>query len=122
MEQGQAHHPGMGPCKIAHLRLEPSLDRIAATGAAMELNTSGVLKILPEMNPSPRQLAMMCERGIPVVIGADAHVPERVGDGYETALRLLESVGYRSVRYYVDRLPIDLSIDAALNSLVPSDL
>jgi histidinol-phosphatase (PHP family) len=99
-----------------------SLDRIAATGAAMELNTSGVLKILPEMNPSPRQLAMMCERGIPVVIGADAHVPERVGDGYETALRLLESVGYRSVRYYVDRLPIDLSIDAALNSLVPSDL
>lgn len=98
-----------------------SLDRIAATGVAMELNTSGVLKILPEMNPSPQQLAMMCERGIPVVIGADAHVPERVGDGYETALRLLESVGYRSVRYYVDRIPVDLSIDAALNSLVPLD-
>lgn len=98
-----------------------SLDRIAATGVAMELNTSGVLKVLPEMNPSPQQLAMMCERGIPVVIGADAHVPERVGDGYETALRLLESVGYRSVRYYVDRIPVDLSIDAALNSLVPFD-
>ena len=29
-----------------------SLDRIALTGTAMELNTSGLLKDIPEMNPS----------------------------------------------------------------------
>jgi hypothetical protein len=45
------------------------LDRIAATGCAMELNTSGVAKEVPEMNPAPRILRAMCERGIPVVIG-----------------------------------------------------
>lgn len=94
-----------------------SLDRIAATGVAMELNTSGMLKVLPEMNPSPSQLAMMCERGIPVVIGADAHVPHRVGDGYITALNLLEQAGYKEVSFFIDRERHDVAIPAARASL-----
>lgn len=97
--------------------IERALDRIAATGVAMELNTSGANKALPEMNPSPSQLRLMRERGIPVVIGADAHVPERVGDGYFTALKLLESVGYTEVSYFVDRKRQDVPIPAALESL-----
>jgi histidinol-phosphatase (PHP family) len=102
-------------------RLRPvigrALDRIAATGVAMELNTSGVQKALPEMNPSPSQLAMMRERGIPVVIGADAHVPERVGAGYKKALHLLESAGYKEVSYFVDRQRQTVPITDALESL-----
>jgi len=97
--------------------VERALDRIAATGVAMELNTSGVQKILPEMNPSPSQLTLMRERGIPVVIGADAHVPERVGDGYETALNLLRAAGYDEVSYFIDRQRQTLPISDALNSL-----
>lgn len=94
-----------------------ALDRIAATGVAMELNTSGVLKLYPEMNPSPAMLAMMHERGIPVVIGADAHDPERVGDGYAEALKLLEKTGYREVSYFIDRKRQTLAIDDALESI-----
>ncbi len=94
-----------------------SLDRIAATGVAMELNTSGVKKALPEMNPSPAQLAMMCERGIPVVIGADAHVPQRVGDGCITALNLLHEIGYQNVSFFIDRKRQDVPIPAALESV-----
>jgi histidinol-phosphatase (PHP family) len=97
--------------------IERSLDRIAATGVAMELNTSGVQKSLPEMNPSPSQLALMCERGIPVVIGADAHVPERVGDGYAQALRLLRDVGYTEVSFFIDRQRQNVAIQNALDSL-----
>ena len=97
-----------------------SLDRIAATGVAMELNTSGMLKSLPEMNPSPSQLSLMRERGIPVVIGADAHVPERVGDGYEVALQLLSDAGYTEVSYFVDRKRRELPITEALASLAPA--
>ncbi len=97
--------------------VERALDRIAATGVAMELNTSGVQKALPEMNPSPSQLALMCERGIPVVIGADAHIARRVGDGYVTALRLLESAGYQNVSFFLDRKRQDVPIQAALESL-----
>lgn len=97
--------------------IERALDRIAATGVAMELNTSGVQKSLPEMNPSPSQLALMHERGIPVVIGADAHVPERVGDGYETALQLLKNTGYSEISFFIDRKRQSVTIDDALHSL-----
>lgn len=97
--------------------LERALDRIAATGVAMELNTSGVQKALPEMNPSPAQLGLMWERGIPVVIGADAHVPERVGDGYAKALRLLQQAGYSEVSYFLDRQRQTVSIPEALKQL-----
>ncbi len=97
--------------------LEQALDRIAATGVAMELNTSGVMKALPEMNPSPAQLRLMWERGIPVVIGADAHVPDRVGDGYPKALRLLHQAGYTEVSYFIDRKRRTVPIQDALRSL-----
>jgi histidinol-phosphatase (PHP family) len=97
--------------------LERALDRIAATGVAMELNTSGMLKTLPEMNPSPAQLALMCERGIPVVLGADAHIPTRVADGYVTALDLLTGAGYKEVSYFLERKRHTVPIDAARASL-----
>ena len=98
--------------------LERALDRIAATGVAMELNTSGVLKTLPEMNPSPAQLALMCERGIPVVLGADAHIPTRVADGYVAALDLLTAAGYTEVSYFLDRKRNAVPIAAARASLL----
>ncbi len=97
--------------------VERSLDRIAATGVAMELNTSGLNKSLSEMNPGPDQLALMHERGIPVVVGADAHVPERVGDAYETALESLAAVGYREVSFFLDRKRRTVAISEALASL-----
>ena len=59
----------------------------------------------------------MRERGIPVVIGADAHVPHRVGDGYPAALRLLRAAGYSEVSYFLDRQRHTLPIQAALESL-----
>jgi histidinol-phosphatase (PHP family) len=105
---------------FARLRpvIERALDRIAATGVAMELNTSGVQKNLPEMNPSPSQLVLMHERGIPVVIGADAHIPERVGDGYLTALGLLKNAGYQEVSFFIDRQRQSVPIHDALKSLL----
>ena len=106
---------------FARLRddISRALDRIAATGVAMELNTSGKFKNFAEMNPSLPQLLLMRERGIPVVIGADAHVAERVGDGYAEALQLLLEAGYTEVSYFVDRKRQNLSIGDALTSLPP---
>ena len=97
--------------------ISKSLDRIAATGVAMELNTSGVKKTISEMNPHPAMLREMCERGIPVTIGADAHVPERVADGYEFALELLLECGYEKVNFFLERKRQEISIKSALNSL-----
>ena len=102
-------------------RIEPfiqrALDRIAKTGVAMELNTSGVNKALPEMNPGRSILEMMHARGIPVVIGADAHRPQRVGDGYAAGLRQLAEVGWGEVSFFLDRKRQTVPIAAALASL-----
>lgn len=97
--------------------IERALDRIAATGVAMELNTSGANKALPEINPGRGMLALIRARGIPIVIGADAHRPSRVGDGYADALRTLQGVGFTEVSYFLDRRRQSVPIAAALASL-----
>ena len=105
-------------------RIEPdiarALDRIARTGVAMELNTSGLLKSVPEMNPGPRMLELIRERGIPVVLGADAHRPSRVADRYEEALRMLADLGFRTVSFFLVRRRQEVTIETALASLRPA--
>ncbi len=95
-----------------------ALDRIAATGVAMELNTSGRNKNFPEMNPGPEMLSMMAERGIPIVIGSDSHIPGRVSDGFTEALDLLERAGFREVNVFQHRRRQAFSIPAVRNSLI----
>ena len=101
---------------LDHIR--PALDRIAKTGVAMELNTSGLNKRIPQFNPFPQMLREMCQRGIPVVIGADAHVPRRVGADYLPALELLVDCGYSTVSYFAHRERQELAIDAVQRSLL----
>ena len=97
--------------------IEKSLDRIAATGVAMELNTSGRNKKISEMNPAPAILRAVNARGIRVVVGADAHVPERVGEGFEDALDLLGECGFTHVSFFVDRVRRDVAVAHARASL-----
>ena len=52
-----------------------------------------------------------------MVIGADAHVPERVGDGYAAALRMLADAGYDEVCWFLDRERQSAPIRDALASL-----
>ena len=87
-----------------------SLDRIARAGAAMELNTSGLNKPYPEMNPGAEILAEMARRNIPVVLGSDAHDAHRVGADFDKALLNLQNAGYERVSYFIDRERYDLPI------------
>ncbi len=83
----------------------------------MELNTSGIHKTIRQMNPFPEMLVEMCHRNIPVVVGADAHRPQRVGDGFYSALNLLERCGYQQVSFFLQRERHEISIRAARESL-----
>ena len=94
-----------------------ALDRIAEAGTAMELNTSGVNKTIPEMNPGLEILREMQLRGIPVVIGADAHHPRRTGDLFPEALTMLGQVGYEEVSFFLNRQRQTVPIADALASL-----
>jgi histidinol-phosphatase (PHP family) len=90
--------------------IKRSLDRIAATGIAMELNTSGLNKSYPEMNPGAVMLREMALRAIPVVIGSDSHDAHRVGADFDKALANLQNAGYERVSYFIDRKPYELAI------------
>jgi histidinol-phosphatase (PHP family) len=94
-----------------------ALDRIARTGVAMELNTSGLLKTIKEMNPAPAIIREIQQRGIPMTVGADAHEPSRVADHYEEALTLLQECGFASVSVFLHRQRREIPIADALASL-----
>ena len=95
-----------------------SLDRIAKTGVAMELNTSGQYKGIPENNPGPEMLALIHELRIPVVLGSDSHTPIRVGDSFHRALDQLEEIGFETVAVFKDRKREDLPIESVRDSLI----
>ncbi|MCY3660208.1 MAG: histidinol-phosphatase [Caldilineaceae bacterium] len=97
--------------------IEESLDRIAATGICMELNTAGHLMSLREYSPGRAQLKMMHQRRIPVVVGADAHTAHRVADHFKEALNLLADIGYRTVSIFLERERRDLDIELVRRTL-----
>lgn len=95
-----------------------ALDRIAVTGVAMELNTSGCNKTIAEMNPFPAMLHEISVRGIPITLGADAHAPSRVGDRFVTALNLLRECGFENVSVFRSRKRTSVLIDDAIASIM----
>jgi len=97
--------------------IRESLDRIAASGVAMELNSSGVHKEIREMNPSQHILDEMNLRGIPVVLGSDAHTSHRVAAGFDTALDLLQEVGFSHVHYFLGREMYAVAVEDVQESL-----
>lgn len=111
------YHPDSWCFAIIKNSVATCLDRIAATGVAMELNTSGLNKSYSEMNPGNEMLRMMAERKIPVVVGSDAHRAPRVGEHFATALNNLAEAGYENVSYFQKRQRIDLKISDVLASL-----
>jgi histidinol-phosphatase (PHP family) len=111
------YHPDSWCFAILKPSIADALDRIAKTGIAMELNTSGLNKSYSEMNPGLEMLGMMAERGIPVVIGSDAHRPHRVGEHFPTALIQLQDAGYTKVNYFKKRERIELPISKVLASI-----
>ena len=111
------YHPDSWCFAIIKNSVATCLDRIAATGVAMELNTSGLNKSYSEMNPGNEMLRMMADRKIPIVVGSDAHRTQRVGEHFVTALNNLTEAGYEHVSYFQKRQRIDLKISDVLASL-----
>lgn len=111
------YHPDSWCFAIVKNTVAAALDRIAATGVAMELNTSGLNKSYSEMNPGNEMLRMMADRKIPIVLGSDSHRAVRVGEHFVTALNHLTEAGYENVSYFLNRQRIDLPISEVLASL-----
>ena len=84
------------PGSAAALRV---LDTIAALGLSLDYNTAGERKPVGEAYPSPALLEAAAERGIPLVLGSDAHRPAEVGHGFAQAAERILRAGGRLVQY-----------------------
>ena len=86
--------------------ISAALDAIAASNMSVEINTSGWYKPCEEAYPSPSILRGCLERGISVLVGADAHSPEDLIRGYDRAYALLREVGFTEIASYAGRQKI----------------
>lgn len=94
---------------------QPALDRVAAVGMAIEINSSGLRRQVHEIYPSALLLSLAKERNIPICFGSDAHRPEEVGWQFEDSLALARSVGYTHAVHFRGRrmFPYTLPTDSA---------
>jgi histidinol-phosphatase (PHP family) len=72
---------------------ELAMDGIADSGIAIEVSTAGLRKRAKELYPAPAFLEMCLEAGAPIALSSDAHRPQDIGAGYDSALELLGQFG-----------------------------
>jgi histidinol-phosphatase (PHP family) len=78
-------------------------DAVAEAGVCVEISTAGLHKAVGELYPDAELLAAFRERGVPITLASDAHVPANVGRDFEAATALARSVGYDTVTVFAER-------------------
>ncbi|WP_050030725.1 histidinol-phosphatase HisJ family protein [Verrucomicrobium sp. BvORR034] len=81
----------------------PTIQALADTGTAIEINTAGLRKDVREMYPSREFLEMAFSAGVPLLINSDAHAPGEVGADFDKAVALAREVGYTHTLKFVGR-------------------
>ncbi len=82
---------------------EQAAASIAAAGVAIEISTAGLRKRVGELYPDLGFLRACLDRGVPVTIASDAHVPRLVGEGFDQAIALARTAGCETVSVFEGR-------------------
>ena len=106
-------HPERVPAGDLRRYYEPTVEAIAEAGVAVEVSTAGLRKPAGEIYPAPAFLAMCAEARVPVALSSDAHRPEDVGAGYDSALELLAEIGIAELSVFERRSRRLVAIDDA---------
>jgi histidinol-phosphatase (PHP family) len=93
------HVPGPAVGEV----IASSLDAIAISGAAIELNTDRISDPAGVMYPSDELLRAAGDRGIPLVISSDAHAARQVGQLWSEAMERAVRAGFRRALRLSDR-------------------
>ena len=95
---------------------EPVVAAAAASGTAVEINTSGLRHPCRQIFPHPTLLSMFHGAGVPITVSSDAHRPGDVASSFDEALRLARSVGYRERLRFVagEAMAVPLPEDARM--------
>jgi len=76
---------------------------IAASGVAAEVSSAGLRKPVGELYPDGSFLAVLHERGVPITLASDAHLPKDVGEGLDHAVAHARAHGYDTVTVFEGR-------------------
>ena len=83
--------------------IDQTLATIKEADMAMEVNTSGLFKVVKEIFPAPAILQRAISLNIPITLGSDAHKPEHVYVGIEEGLKILRELGLKKVATFENR-------------------
>ncbi len=76
---------------------------VAEADMAIEVNTAGLRKKCQAIYPSETFLRLAAQRGIPVSLGSDAHLPDETGQDFDRAVALLQRCGYTQICRFTGR-------------------
>ncbi len=102
---------GFRPTIDLQNEISAALDAIAAAGLVVELNTAGWHWPALDAYPSQELLRQCRERGIPVMLSADAHEPDHLLRDFARGTERLLSAGYRQVVRFDGREKIFQAIE-----------
>ena len=80
-----------------------AIEGIARSDVAIEVSTAGLRKPVGEIYPSRELLELCLEVGCPVALSSDAHVPEDLGFGYDSARDYLRDAGVTEIAVFRGR-------------------
>lgn len=90
--------------------IQQTLDCIADTGVAVEINGSGVRRVGSPF-PAEPLLAGLVRRGVPITYGSDAHKFEQLGMGFAQAVASLRSLGRYEFVTFSQRRPVPCTLE-----------
>ncbi len=83
------------PKKDIRLLAKNALSAIKKSDMVLEINSAGLRKPIGELYPSRVLLEEAFTLDIPITFGSDAHSVDQVGFGYEEAVTMAKTVGYK---------------------------
>ena len=69
-------------------------------GVALEVSSAGLHKRHGKLYPNPALLLAARERGVPITLASDAHVPQNVGRDLDRAIEHARAAGYETVTLF----------------------
>lgn len=87
-----------------------TLGVVRTHGMAIEINTAGWEKICADAYPSAWIIKEAFARDIPITIGSDAHVPEKIGNRLSDAVNRAKEAGYRKLVRFEKRKRVEVTL------------
>ncbi len=80
-----------------------TLELVKKRDLTIEINTSGLRKIIKEQYPSEEIIRKMYDLDISILLGSDAHQPKEIAYKFKETTNLLKNIGYNQLAHFEKR-------------------